>query len=142
MATDRILVDGDMALFMPAFGQAIVVVKPGQIKGSGPALIKGKKMCIAGDEASVKVERLQYMAAPFMDPGEGTITIQKLVDHTAGKCLHGGKAILLKGGDFIAQFEVTKPAKLPALPKTPDVVGKIYVGKGCFIASNIPHKAT
>ena len=35
--SDFVLIDGDQALFLPAFGAAIVVVQPGKLAGSGPA---------------------------------------------------------------------------------------------------------
>ena len=40
---DFILIDGDKAIFLPNFGVAVVVVRPGDLKGSGPATLDGKK---------------------------------------------------------------------------------------------------
>ena len=40
---DFILLEGDQAIFLPNFGVAVVVVKPGKLKGSGPATRGGKK---------------------------------------------------------------------------------------------------
>lgn len=45
-------IDGDKANFIPAFGKAIVIVKPGNLKASGKSTLKGKKICVDGDEKS------------------------------------------------------------------------------------------
>ena len=39
---DFILIDGDTAVFMPAFTPATVIVQPGKLEGSGPATIDVK----------------------------------------------------------------------------------------------------
>ena len=41
---DFILIEGDKANFLPNFGAAVVVVKPGDLKGSGPATLNGSKV--------------------------------------------------------------------------------------------------
>ena len=51
--TDFILIEGDKANFLPNFGAAVVVVRPGNLKGSGPATLNGKKICVDGDEKKV-----------------------------------------------------------------------------------------
>jgi hypothetical protein len=48
---DFILVDGDKANFLPNFGPAIVVVRPGDLKGSGPATLNGKTICVDGSDS-------------------------------------------------------------------------------------------
>ena len=50
---DQILIDTDRVIFTPMFGAATVVVKPGTLEGSGPATIKGKKVCVDGDETNL-----------------------------------------------------------------------------------------
>ena len=57
---DFILIEGDQVIFLPNFGAATVVVKPGQLKGSGPCTLNGKKLCIVGDEAGVSVPGCTY----------------------------------------------------------------------------------
>ena len=45
---DMVVVNGDQVLFQPAFGSAMVVVKPGKISGSASkTLIKNKAVCLA-----------------------------------------------------------------------------------------------
>src|SRR4051812_14648195 len=103
---DFILIDGDIVLFMPAFGAAIVVVQPGKLAGSGPATIGGKNVCVDGDESKVSVPGCMYMTPQFSIPGTGTLKIQALAaNQKATKTNTGGKAMLLKGGNFIAKFE-------------------------------------
>jgi hypothetical protein len=138
---DFVLIDGDKAMFLPAFGQAIVTVKPGQLKGSGPGTIGGKRICVAGDESSVSVPGCMYIAGPFSIPGSGTIKIDRLAgNQTAQKTNTGGKAVLLKGGNFTAKFEVQSPALQPTLAgPVPDSTPS-YSGQGMFIPGNTKMK--
>ncbi len=138
---DFILIEGDKAMFMPTFGPATVVVKPGDLKGSGPATIGGKKICVAGDETKVSVPGCMYISPPFVIPGTGTLKINSLApNQKAQKTKTGGKQVLLKGGNFIAKFEVQNPAKQPTPGgPVPDAAPQ-YVGQGSFITTNIKFK--
>lgn len=138
---DFILIEGDKANFIPAFGIATVVVQPGDLKGSGPATIGGKKICVEGDETKVSVPGCMYIAGPFSIPGTGTLKIAGLAsDQTAKKTKTGGKAVLLKGTMFTAKFEVQSPAQQPtAAGPVPDGTPS-YSGQGMFIASNVKFK--
>jgi len=69
---DFILIEGDKANFLPNFGAAIVVVQPGDLKGSGPATLTGKKLCVDGDEKKVSVPGCSYMTPQYSIPGTGT----------------------------------------------------------------------
>ena len=140
--TDNILTDGDRVIFSPSFGIATVVVKPGTIRGSGPAKIDGKKICVDGDEKDVQVPGCSYISGPYSVPGTGTLKISKLASNQITReSKTGGKAILLKGGDFTAKFEVQSPAKMPPNANTPDPSPE-YSGSGSFVASNIITKGT
>ena len=139
---DFILIDGDMVTFLPAFGAAIVVVQPGTLAGSGPATIGGKKVCVDGDETKVSVPGCQYIAGAFVVPGTGTLTIASLGgDQKGTKTNSGGKAVLLKGSQFTAQFEVQSPAKQPPTANTPDSTPK-YSGNGSFVTTNTKFKGS
>lgn len=143
--TDKILVEGDIANFMPAFTPAIVVVQPGQMKASGPATIGGKKICVDGDEAQLQVPGCQYMTPQYSIPGVGTLKIDKLAaDQKAQHCNTGGKAMLLKGSNFTAKFEVQSPAQQPPPgPGSPVPDGTAsYSGQGSFVAANPNSSAT
>ena len=136
---DFILIEGDKANFLPTFGAATVVVQPGNLKGSGPATLNGKKICVDGDEKNVSVPGCTYMTPQYSIPGTGTLKISALAsDQKAKKTKTGGKAVLLKGGTFTAKFEVQSPAKQPPPgpgSPIPDATPQ-YSGKGMFVTTN------
>jgi len=142
--SDTVLLDGDQVLFMPMFGAAIVVVQPGRLRGSGPATVQGKKVCVDGDEAQVQVPGCTYMTASHPIPGTGTLKVLALApDQRAQHCQTGGKPMLLKGGQFQAKFEVQSPAQMPAPPgpPVPDPV-PLYTGQGQFLPGYFMASAT
>ena len=136
---DFILIEGDKANFMPNFGQAVVVVQPGELKASGPATLNGKKVCVDGDEKKVSVSGCTYMTPQYSIPGTGTLKIAALApNQKANKTKTGGKAVMLKGGNFTAKFEVQSPAKQPPpgpVSPIPDPTPQ-YSGNGMFITTN------
>lgn len=136
---DFILIEGDKAVFMPNFGAAMVVVQPGDLKGSGPATLNGKRLCVDGDETKVSVPGCTYMTPQYSIPGTGTLKIASLAgNQKAKKTNTGGKAVLLKGGNFTAKFEVQSPAKQPPPgpgPPIPDASPQ-YSGNGSFVTTN------
>jgi hypothetical protein len=141
MAMDTlILMEGDTVIFLPAFGAATVVVQPGKLQGSGPATIGGKKLCVDGDESRVAVPGCTYMTPQHTIPGIGTLKIAALAgDQKAGKTHSGGKAVLLKGSQFNAKFEVQSPAQQPPPgpgSPVPDATPQ-YSGKGMFMPANV-----
>ena len=142
---DFILMEGDKANFLPTFGAATVVVKPGDLKGSGPATINGKKMCVDGDEKNVSVPGCTYMTPQYSIPGTGTLKIAALAgNQLAKKTNTGGKAVMLKGAQFTAKFEVQSPAKQPPPgpgSPIPDPTPQ-YSGNGTFITTNAKVKGS
>lgn len=142
---DLVLVDGDQALFLPSFGAATVVVRPGQLRASGPATLGGKKLCVVGDEGSVSVPGCMYMTPMHSIPGVGTLEITELAeDQQAQQTKTGGTLLMLVGGQFKARFKVVSPAKKPPPPPGPPVddTSAEYSGQGSFISTNIKLKAT
>lgn len=137
--SDQVLIDGDEAQFIPAFAPAVVMVQPGSIKGSGPATLGGKKVCVDGDEGSVEVSGCSYVTPQYCIPGSGTLKIDRLgsdqkAQHTSCK----GTLVLLLGTFFDAVFEVQSPAKQPPPgpgSPIPDATTK-YMGKGRFMTKN------
>ncbi len=142
---DFILIDSDKVNFLPAFGAAIVVVQPGTLKGSGPATLNGKKLCVDGDEKKVSVPSCTYMTPQYSIPGTGTLKIAALAgNQKATKTKTGGKAVLLKGNNFTAKFEVQSPAKQPPPgpgSPIPDATPQ-YSGNGMFITTNLKFQGT
>lgn len=144
--SDFILITGDKANFTPAFGPATVVVKPGTLNGKGKTTLKGKKICIDGDEKNVSVPGCIYITPIYSIPGTGTLKINALGgDQKAKETKSGGKPVLLKGSNFTAKFEVQSPAKkppsAPGEPPTPDASPQ-YTGSGTFISTNTQWKGT
>ncbi len=137
---DSILIEGDKALFMPNFGSAVVVVRPGDLRGSGPATLNGKKICVDGDVKNVSVPGCAYFTPQYSIPGVGTLKIAALAgNQKATKTSTGGKQVLLKGGSFTADFEVQTPAQQPPPgpgSPIPDATPK-YSGTGLFITTNM-----
>ena len=136
---DFILIDGDKAVFLPGFAPAVVTVRPGDLRGSGPATFTGKKTCVDGDEKRVEVAGCVYMTPQYSIPGTGTLKIAALAsDQKARKTTTGSKLVLLKGSRFTASFEVQSPAQQPppaAGQPSPDPTGR-YSGSGMFITAN------
>lgn len=136
---DFILIEGDKANFLPNFGAAVVVVQPGNLQGSGPATLGGKKVCVDGDETKVTVPGCTYMTPQYSIPGTGTLKIDALAgNQKAGKTNTGGKAVLLKGATFTAKFEVQSPAQQPPPgpgSPIPDPTPQ-YSGQGSFLTTN------
>lgn len=138
---DFILIEGDKANFLPTFGIAVVVVKPGDLKGSGSGTVKGKKFCVKGDEKNVTVPNCTYITPQHPIPGMGTLKIAALANNqVAKKTKTGGNPVLLKGGVFTAVFEVSSPAKHPS--GLADAPKKQYFGKGTFTTTNKKVKGT
>jgi hypothetical protein len=142
---DFVVIDGDMAQFLPSFGMATVVVQPGTMRGSGPATKEGKALCLAGDEANLQVPGCTYMTAQHTIPGVGTLGIQALAgDQQTVKTTHQGKALILVGGQFQAKFAVSAPAMQPPPglgSPIPDATPQ-YSGQGMFVTTNSSFRAT
>jgi len=132
---DLVILDGDQAMFLPAFGPALVAVQPGKIAGTGSATAHGKAICVAGDEASVSVPGCAYVMGAFVG-GTGTLTIQALGPDQLARKTTNGKPPILKGAQFIAKFAVVKAAEMPT-PKGPEADPvATYVGQGSFVTTN------
>lgn len=124
---------------MPTFAPAIVVVQVGRLEGSGPATIRGRKICVDGDESKLAVPGCAYMTPQYSIPGTGTLKIALLgADQKARRTWTGGKLVLLKGSTFTARFEVQSPARQPPPgpgSPVPDSTSH-YSGKGMFVTTN------
>ena len=140
---DTVIVDGDLALFMPNFGAAIVVPVPGTITASGKPTVQGKAVCVDGDEASVEVQGVVYMTPQYSIPGTGTLKIDALGgDQLATKVTADDTALILKGSTFNAVFEVMAPAQQPSAPSPVPDSTTSYSGSGNFQSFNILYTAT
>lgn len=140
---DYVILDGDLAVFMPSFGAAIVVVRPGKMAASGITSLMNKKICLKDDETNVMVIGCVYTTPLCSIPGVGTLKINALGgDQTSKKTKSGGKQVIVKGSTFTALFEVQTPAQQPPKgpsPAVPDTMPQ-YTGNGNFITSNTKFK--
>ena len=143
MMSDFVLIDGDQAIFLPAFGAATVVVQPGRLTGSGPMTLGGKKICVSGDESSVNVPGCTYTTPVYSIPGSGTLAISALAgDQLAPTSATGGIGIMIKGSKFTAKFSVEVPAMQPPPgpgSPIPDATTG-YSGQGVFQTTNLALK--
>lgn len=136
---DHVLIDGDQAIFIPSFGAATVVVRPGRLRASGKATFGGKALCIVGDESSVSVPGCMYMTPQFVIPGVGTLEIAGLEDDQKARDSRSADTdLMLVGKQFRARFKVDAPAQQPPPgPGKPiDDPTKQYDGKGLFVSTN------
>lgn len=141
---DFVVMDGDQAVFLPIFGAAVVVVKPGVISGSGPMTRGGAPVCVEGDEGSVSVPGCVYITPQYIIPGTGTLKIDGLAgDQVASLTQTGGKPVILVGSNFQAVFEVQAPAMqpIPPAPPVPDPTTS-YNGQGQFVTTNTKLRGT
>lgn len=136
---DNILRTGDMAIFNPTFGKAVVTPMPGILTGTG-VTVNAVMMtcCVQGDEKKVLVPGCAYISPPFVTPGVGTLMIQQLgADQLSKKTKVKGKAVMLKGTTFQAKFQVMAPAMQPTPGgPVPDPV-PMYMGTGTFQTTNM-----
>ena len=138
MMSKYVLINGDQAHFIPSFGIAMVAVRPGTLTASGPTTLHSSKLCVTGDEKTVLVPGCMYTTPSYPIPGVGTLQIKKLKDkQIARKTASGGKAVLLVGETFEAEFVVQSPAMKPRPPASPEEDSeKQYDGTGMFITTN------
>jgi hypothetical protein len=134
---DYVLIDADQALFEPTFGAAMVVVRPGKLRGSAPASLNGKRLCVVGDEASATVTGCLYSSGAYPIPGVGSLEVASLGSNQRTRTIQsGGQQLLLVGGSFTARFKVESPAQQPtAAGPIPDPMAT-YTGKGRFLTTN------
>ena len=134
---DYVLIDADQALFQPTFGAAMVVVRPGTLRASGPTSLNGKRICVAGDQASATVKGCLYSSGAYPIPGMGSLEVAALAtDQRTRTIRSGGQLLLLRGGSFTARFRVESPAQQPtAAGPIPDPMTE-YTGQGRFLTTN------
>lgn len=134
---DNILVDADLVVFEPMFGAAMVAVRPGMLKGSGAVTLNGVRVCVAGDEASVRVNGCLYSSGLFSIPGTGSLEVASLSSaQRTSSTQVAGQQLLVVGRMFTARFRVENPAQQPSTAgPIPDPMAE-YTGKGRFLSAN------
>ncbi len=108
--SDFILVSGDKAIFNGWLGPASLMGNlTVPLIGSGLKLYQGKKVCVIGDEKSVRPV-VSYTSREFTIPGEGELSITLRDNQISKVNCTGGKRVILSGLVFDATLTVTKPA--------------------------------
>lgn len=146
---DFIIIDGDKAFFKPNIGAAIVLKAPGVpiievLKGSGPATIGSKKVCIVKDVDGLKIDCV-YMTPQYPIWGTGTVTLKLAANQKAKKTKSGKEKVALKGSKFTVEFKVTAGAQMPPSPPAPPPPpdqSSYPPGDGFFINTNMKVKGT
>jgi hypothetical protein len=137
--SDYILIENDIAIFLPNFGEAIVTPRPGIMQASSKMTIQNQKVCLEGDEKNLLVISCPYFTTVFSVPGLGNITIKSLDDSHISKLIQvTNKAVLRQGGQFKANFQVITPAVNPASGSIDTILQ--YEGQGQFSTNNIKGK--
>ncbi|HJP73314.1 MAG TPA: hypothetical protein VJ914_03550 [Pseudonocardiaceae bacterium] len=140
---DYIIKTGDLLkvnLAPPATVPALQAPVP-LIGSSRDVLVGGVPVCLRGDELPLTLRLpLPYTAAPYTNPGTGTLSLSLLPANTT-QLTENGKPLLIKGKKFIATFTVGTPAtqSTPDGP-VPDPV-QTKQGTAEFITTNDTVKA-
>jgi len=140
---DFILRTGDMIqITIPPPAIVPMLMAPVPLVGSSTSLmVGGMPACLLGDELPVAISGpLPYTAPPFVTPGVGTVSVT-LTPTNQTLQTQNGKAILIKGQQFMAKFTVSSPAMqpTPAGPVPDPVLTK--PGTAQFITTNINTQA-
>lgn len=143
MPADYVIVTGDMiriTIFPPA--TVFTLTAPVPLQGSSSDMkVNSMAVCLEGDELpSMLASPQPYVAPPFVIPGTGTLSL-KLNPNNKTVQTKNGKAILIKGAPFQAEFQVAQPAMQPTpTGPVPDSAMK-KSGIAEFITMNVRVKA-
>ncbi len=130
--SDFVIVDGDKLTVN--FGATVIpkAQQPQPLTGSSPDFfVKSSAACRAGDEIPPTLKGpLDYTEPAYPTPGKGTLTVSP---KTTTVLKNGGLALLLKGTQFSATFQVAEPAKNPVGVPDPNLVKQ---GTASYSTSN------
>lgn len=143
MPADFIIKTGDMiriTIFPPAVVPQLLAPIP-LVGTSKDLTVSNMPVCLEGDELPpMLLAPMPYTAPPFVTPGTGTVSVT-LTPINKTLLTKNGKAILIKGTPFMAEFTVMAPAMQPTpAGPIPDPVAK-KPGMAEFITTNLLVKA-
>jgi hypothetical protein len=143
MPADFIIKTGDM-IRITISPPAVVppLMSPIPLIGTSTNLtVNNMPVCLEGDELPpMLMAPLPYTAPPFVTPGTGTVSVT-LTPMNKTLLTDNGKAILIKGTPFMAEFTVMAPAMQPTpVGPIPDPVAK-KPGMAEFVTTNATVKA-
>jgi len=143
VSADFVIKTGDFIrinIFPPAL--VPLLMAPAVLVGSSSDVtVMNMPVCLEGDELPPMLKvPMPYTSPPFVTPGVGTVSVTLLpVNKTM--TTKNGKAILIKGTPFPAEFTVSVPAMQPTpVGPVPDPVAK-KPGLAEFITTNATVKA-
>jgi Contractile injection system spike tip protein len=140
---DFIMKTGDMiqiTITPPAIVPMLAAPVP-LVGSSTSVMVNGAPACLLGDELPMAIAGpLPYTAPPFVTPGMGTVSVTLTPTNQTVQS-QNGKAILIKGQQFVAKFTVTAPAMQPTPGgPVPDPVAT-KPGTAQFITTTVNAKA-
>ncbi|MFT3767557.1 MAG: hypothetical protein QM820_19045 [Minicystis sp.] len=147
---DAIVLGGDKFTVESAFEDATLSGKLNNnmiaVGGGGRVKIKGKPVCVQGDESvSIFLPGLMYKAGSFSNPaGAGLVRYLSLApDQVSKRVSVNGKKVMLKGSQFKALFQGMSPAMQPTAtgPMPDPMVAKPRTGQGTIDAKETKVKA-
>lgn len=144
MPADFVIKTGDMiriTIFPPAIVPPLLAPVP-LVGTSKDLMVTNMPVCLEGDELPPMLRApLPYTAPPFVTPGMGMVSVTLTPMNKTLLTKNGGKAILIKGTPFMAEFTVMAPAMQPTpVGPVPDPVAK-KPGMAEFITTNVLVKA-
>jgi hypothetical protein len=143
MPADYIIVTGDMIrITISPPTTVFTLVAPVPLQGSSSDMkVNQMAVCLEGDELPSMITPPQpYVSPPYVIPGTGTLTLTLNPDNKTVQSKNG-KAILIKGTPFKAEFQVASPAMQPTpTGPVPDSATK-KSGTAEFITTNARVKA-
>lgn len=108
-----IVVDDDRIDFSEFFGDRSVSVSTQPcMRATGHATIRGRRICVVGDERAVFV-LANYTAPGFPVPGKGRITITGLSEDQRAHFIRLDSEVIVKGSTFRSLFQPDVPASNP-----------------------------
>jgi len=140
LPADYVIKTGDM-IRITIFPPAIVplLMAPATLVGTSADMTM--PVCLEGDELPPLLKiPMPYTSPPFVMPGMGTVSVT-LLPLNKTMTTKNGKALLIKGTPFPAEFTVSAPAMQPTpAGPVPDPVAK-KPGMAEFITTNATVKA-
>ena len=143
MPSDLVIKTGDMIRITIAPPTVVPpLAAPVPLVGTSTNLtVNAMPACLEGDELPPALRvPLPYTAPPFVTPGMGTVSVT-LTPANKTLLTKNGKAVLIKGTPFVAEFQVTVPAMQPTpTGPVPDPMAK-KPGTAEFVTTTATVKA-
>jgi hypothetical protein len=129
-----------ITIFPPAVVPSLMAPVP-LMGTSADMTVMKMPVCLEGDELPPMLKApMPYTSPPFVTPGVGMVSVT-LLPLNKTMLTKNGKAILIKGTPFPAEFTVSAPAMQPTpVGPVPDPVAK-KPGMAEFITTNVMVKA-